>query len=143
MYFWNRTLHVSDRFSVHHRESSTRIYTAIGICHTGYDYCLLAGSEWKLRSTAIGIYHTGYVYCLLAESGWNLCSTAIGICHTGYVYCLLAGSEWNLRSTAIGICHTGYVYCLLAGNITCMTYTYCCIYSTRLAMIDRKPDRNM
>jgi hypothetical protein len=41
--FWNRTLHVSDRFSVHHQESST-VYTAIGICHTGYADCLLAGS---------------------------------------------------------------------------------------------------
>ena len=33
IYFWNRTLHVSDRFSVHHQESST-LYTAIGMCHT-------------------------------------------------------------------------------------------------------------
>jgi len=35
IYFWNRTLHVSDSFSVHHQESST-VHTAIGICHTGY-----------------------------------------------------------------------------------------------------------
>ena len=27
IYFWNRILHVSDRFSVHHQESST-VYTA-------------------------------------------------------------------------------------------------------------------
>ena len=33
IYSWNRTLHVSDRFSVHHQESST-VYTAIGVCHT-------------------------------------------------------------------------------------------------------------
>jgi hypothetical protein len=33
--FWYRTVHVSDRFTVHHRESST-VYTAIGICRTGY-----------------------------------------------------------------------------------------------------------
>jgi len=33
--FWYRTLHVSDMITVHHRESST-VYTAIGICHTGY-----------------------------------------------------------------------------------------------------------
>jgi len=26
---------------------------------------------------------------------------------------------------------------------TCMTYTYCCVYSTRLLMRDRKPVRNM
>ena len=35
IYFWNRTLHISDSFSVHHQESST-VHTAIGICHTGY-----------------------------------------------------------------------------------------------------------
>jgi hypothetical protein len=32
-YFWNRTLRVSDRSSVHNQESST-VYTAIGKCHT-------------------------------------------------------------------------------------------------------------
>ena len=37
--FWYRTLHVSDRFSVHHQESST-VYTAIGMCHTDYADCL-------------------------------------------------------------------------------------------------------
>jgi len=30
-----------------------------------------------------------------------------------------------------------------AGGITCMTYTYCCVYSTRLLMMARKPVRNM
>ena len=43
IYFLNRTPHVSDRFSFHHQESST-VYTAIGICRTGYADCLLAGS---------------------------------------------------------------------------------------------------
>jgi hypothetical protein len=45
--FWNRTLHVSDRFSVHHQEFST-VYAVIGICHTGYGDCLLEGSEWNI-----------------------------------------------------------------------------------------------
>jgi len=31
--FWYGILHVSDRFTVHHQESST-VYTATGICHT-------------------------------------------------------------------------------------------------------------
>jgi len=31
-------------FYVHHQESST-VYTAIGICHTGYADCLLASSQ--------------------------------------------------------------------------------------------------
>jgi len=39
--FWNRTLLVSGSFSAHHQESST-VYTAIGICHTGFADCLLA-----------------------------------------------------------------------------------------------------
>jgi len=51
MYFWNRTLHVSDTFSVRHQESSI-VYTAIGICHTGYADCLLASSQHNLY----GIY---------------------------------------------------------------------------------------
>ena len=47
IYFWNRTLHVSDRFCVHHQESST-VYTATGICHTGYADCLVASSQHNL-----------------------------------------------------------------------------------------------
>ena len=45
IYFWNRTLHVSDRFSVHHQECST-VHTAI---HTGYADCLLASSQHNLH----------------------------------------------------------------------------------------------
>jgi len=41
--FWYRTLHASDRFTVHHQESST-VYTATGICHVD---CLLATSGWS------------------------------------------------------------------------------------------------
>jgi len=47
IYFWNRTLRVLDRFSVHHQESST-VYTAIGICHTGCADGLLASSQHNL-----------------------------------------------------------------------------------------------
>ena len=45
--FWYRNLHVSDRLTVHHQESST-VYTAIGICHAGYVDGLLARSEWNI-----------------------------------------------------------------------------------------------
>ena len=44
IYFWNRTLHVSDRLAVHHQESIT-VHTATGIGHTGFADCLLAGSH--------------------------------------------------------------------------------------------------
>jgi hypothetical protein len=53
--FWNITLHVSDRFSVHRQESNT-VHTAIGICHTGYADCLLAGSGCFYYKNS-GAYH--------------------------------------------------------------------------------------
>jgi len=59
--FWYRIPHVSDRFTVHHQESST-VYTAIGICHTGYADCLLAGSQhnrFTPRRKASGIERIG------------------------------------------------------------------------------------
>ena len=43
IYFWNRTLYVSDSTSVHHQESSN-VHTPISIGHTGDADCLLAGS---------------------------------------------------------------------------------------------------
>jgi hypothetical protein len=49
IYFWNRTLHVSDSFSVHHQESST-VHTVI---HKGYAYCFLAGSGWNSMSSIL------------------------------------------------------------------------------------------
>jgi len=36
IYFWNRILHVSGRFSVHHEESSI-VYTAISIAGSGWN----------------------------------------------------------------------------------------------------------
>ena len=44
IYFWNRTPHVSDRFSVHHQKSST-VYMATGVRHTRFADCLLVGSS--------------------------------------------------------------------------------------------------
>jgi len=44
-WFWYRTVHVSGRFIVHHQESST-VYTAIGICHTGYAVYTVLDSWW-------------------------------------------------------------------------------------------------
>jgi len=42
--FWNKTLHVSDGFSVHHQESKT-VHTATGLCQTDSADCLLAGTR--------------------------------------------------------------------------------------------------
>ena len=62
--FWYRTLHVSDRFTVHHQESSA-VYTAIGICHTGYADCLLVRSRWNS------------ILILLTDSQHNLWSSIL------------------------------------------------------------------
>ena len=55
--------------------------------------------------------------------------TATGICHTDYADCSLAGTGWSSI--------------LILISITCMSNTYCCVYSARLLMIDRKPVRNI
>ena len=68
IYFWNRTLHVSDTFSVHHQDSST-VYTAIGICHTGYADCLLADSQHNLYD----IYLLLCIQHLTPDDGQNIC----------------------------------------------------------------------
>jgi len=71
--FWNRTLHVSDSFSVHHQESST-VHTAIGICHTGYADCLLEGSGWNIlilpASSQHKLYDIGIAVCTVLDSWW-------------------------------------------------------------------------
>ena len=66
--FLNRTLHVSDSFSVHHQESST-VHTTIGICHTGYADCLLASSQHNLYD----IYLLLRVQCWTPDDGQRNC----------------------------------------------------------------------
>ena len=61
-------LHVSDSFSVHHQESST-VYTALGICHTGYADCLLAGSQHNLYD----IYLLLHVQYYTPDDGQKTC----------------------------------------------------------------------
>jgi hypothetical protein len=60
--FWNRTLHVSDSFSVHQQESST-VHTAI---HAGYADCLLARSGWNILTPLASSQQNLYdIYLLL------------------------------------------------------------------------------
>ena len=80
IYLWNRTLHVSDSFSVHHQESST-VHTAIGICHTGYADCLLAGSGCSILIPLVSSQHNLYdiyvllcVQCQTPDDGQRTCS---------------------------------------------------------------------
>jgi hypothetical protein len=76
--------------------------------------------------TAIGICHTGYVDCLLARSGWNIL-TSLAANKMHYFSTLFGKELYMFRTdllsiirsliavfTAIGICHTGYDDCLLA-----------------------------
>jgi len=57
--FWYRTLHVSDRFTVHHQESST-VYTPMGICRTGYGDRLLARSGCSILISLADGHHNLY-----------------------------------------------------------------------------------
>jgi len=76
IYFWNRPLQVADRFSLHHQESST-VYTATGICQTGFADCLLAGSGWNSCSILIpladsqhNLYDIYLLLCTVLDSWW-------------------------------------------------------------------------
>jgi len=53
IYFWNRTPHVSYRFSVHLQESA--VYTATGICHTEI---LKMGKNFSTTYTYRCVYST-------------------------------------------------------------------------------------
>ena len=63
--------------------------------------------------------------------------TAIGICHTGFADCLVEGSGWNSGWLVVKWgtqWHSWLSYSiliLLAVSKTCMTYTHCCVYSTK------------
>jgi len=65
--FRYRTLHVSDRFTVHHQESNT-VYTAIGMCHTGYADCLKTRSGCSilisLADSQSNLYDTYLLLCI-------------------------------------------------------------------------------
>ena len=60
--FWNRTLRVSDRFTVHQQEPST-VYTAKGICHTNYVDCLIAGPGSILTPLSVSINCMTNIFC--------------------------------------------------------------------------------
>ena len=65
---WYRTLHVSDRFTVHHQETCT-VYTAVGICCTVCADCLLARS---ILTSPTDSQHKLYdKYLLLAIQYWT------------------------------------------------------------------------
>jgi len=68
IYLWNRTLHVSDSFSVHHQESNT-VHTAIGIGHKVYADCLLASSQHNLYD----LYLLLCVQCWTPDDGQRNC----------------------------------------------------------------------
>ena len=72
--FWNRTLHILDSIAVHHQESIT-VHTAIGICHTGYADCLLAGSGWNLRISR-WFYYKNISWCMvlwMSKTHFSVC----------------------------------------------------------------------
>jgi len=47
-----RTLHVSDRFTLHHQESSA-VYTAKSICHRGYAVFCMTNTYCCVHSTRL------------------------------------------------------------------------------------------
>jgi hypothetical protein len=67
------------------------------------------------------------------------------VCKCVLYYCHWVSSQLQLNVSYHIIYHIiiRSILIPLAVSITCMTNTYCCVYSTRLLMMDRKPVRNM
>ena len=86
-----------------------------GICHTGLQTALRAGSGWHCSSILLLEWNsTCFGQFLFPSSGVVHCTHSNGICHTGLQIALRAGSEWNCSSILI----------LLANCLqTCMAYT--------------------
>ena len=72
IYFWNGTLHVSDSLCVRHQESST-VHTAVGICHTSFADCLLAGSGCSFNQQNLYMYLLLCVQCWTPDNGQRDC----------------------------------------------------------------------
>ena len=99
--FWYRTLHVSDRFTVHHRESST-VYTAIGILiYIQQDATLHSLFISENCSTCFGWYFHP------SSGAHTTVSTASGICHTVTAICRYRGS----RGTGLSLQWVAYATC--------------------------------
>ena len=98
IYFWNRTLHVSDWFSVHHQKSST-VYTAIGICHTGFADCLLATGQQNLfysKNKFEKLVHlVGLIMRIYQDARSSECHISLGMvgCEEGFSYMQLINDD--------------------------------------------------
>jgi len=82
------------------------------------------------------------------SAGVQDCTNNIRYMSYRLVDCLLAGTRWNvvtsLDETFHLVMELRFISCLLAsGELTCMTYTWCCMYSLELLMMDGKTVRNM
>jgi hypothetical protein len=96
--FWNGTLHVSDRFTVHHPESST-VYTAIGSYSTTNKMHLLFQIIYSCK--------TLYVFrrSFRPSSGAQNCVYSNSICQTAAAYLeLAAGSSRCLTYACYCMC---------------------------------------
>ena len=66
MYFWNKTLLVSESFSAHHQEFST-VHTAM-VCHTVFADCVLAGCQAITQATRGTIKQLPIIFSFLIKS---------------------------------------------------------------------------
>ena len=100
---WYTTLHVSDRFIVHHQESST-VYTAIGICHTGYADRLPARSGWNYFCTMLlSLRIKQPTRCINIQN--LLCHKTL---HVSGIFCA-HHQELSTVRTEVGTFNAGYV----------------------------------
>jgi len=114
MYFWNRTLHVSDRFSVHHQESTG--------CPTRYRTRHFFNNSNTNEDIATK-FEQEYVRCVRNEKEC-VCSVCLFRCNIfigvkiikEMLGSVASGTTCSTVYTAIDICHRGYADYPLAGT---------------------------
>jgi uncharacterized membrane protein len=143
--FWNRTLYVSDIFSVHHQERNTvhiaihsNRYMSYGLCWQLATRCTNFSNLFRNRtlyvSDSFSVHHQecntthsnrymSYGLCwLLATRCTNFSnlfwSRTLDVSDSFSVH----HQECNTVHTAMGICHTGYADCLLQDALISQIY---------------------
>jgi hypothetical protein len=92
-----------------------------------------------VQDRTYSVRYMSYVFRWLLASK-NLLNTTLHVSNGLSVH----QQEFKTVHTASSICHRVFVDCLLASSQrTCMTYTWCCMYSLELLMMDGMTFRNM
>ena len=92
----------------------------------------------------IEYYSVCFGWSFRSSSGVQDCTHTIRYMSNSLVDCLLAGTRWNCSSIWFPKLNCRSIsFPLASSQLTCMTYTLCCVYSLELLTMDGKTIRNV